>query len=143
MARRRSSDSDNDATTKTQGVKPHRDVDAASRVIKALDAAIAGHDWQTVADLSGYASKGAAYNAVQRELDRIISKDVETLRTLQHARMMRLVSVYYPKAMGGDGWSADRVVRFDERDAQLMGLDTPKADANAAQTNVRRIYERR
>lgn len=139
MARRKN-DSD-----KTQRVKPPtRDVNAAARALHALDLAIAGHDWQSIADVAGYASKGAAHNAVQRELDRRLAAKVDTLRDIQHARLMRLIQVYYPKAIGGDGWSADRVVRFDERDAQLMGLDKPKVDADAlALQNVRREYVRR
>ena len=108
---------------KTQEVEQRRDISAAARVVTALDLAIAGHDWETIARLSGYASRGAAYTAVQRELKRRIDERVDSLRTLQLARLGRMRTVYYPKAMEGDGWSMDRVLRLDERESQLMGLD--------------------
>lgn len=108
----------------TQGVKPkHRNVPAAARVIAALDLAIEGHDWQTIANQAGYASRGAAYDAVQRELKRRLDTRVDSLRDLHLARLGRLRSVYFPKAMAGDGWSMDRVLRLDERESALMGLD--------------------
>lgn len=114
----------------TQGVQPYqrRDVNAAARALTALDLAIAGHDWQSVAELSGYGNRGSAYRAVQRELERRIDERVDKLRTLQLARIMRLRTVYYPKAMEGDGWSMDRCLRLDERESALMGLDAPKAE---------------
>lgn len=110
------------ATPKNQAVK-NRDVGAAARVITALDLAIAGNDWLTIAQQASYASPGAAYNAVQRELKRRIDVRVDALRTLHLARLGRLRTIYYPKAMAGDGWSLDRVLRIDERESQLMGLD--------------------
>lgn len=93
------------------------------RSLAALDLAIAGHDYQTIADTVGYASRGAAFNAVQRELDRLLTPKAEQLRKMHQRRLNKLRTVYFPKAMAGDGWSADRVLRFDEREAQLMGLD--------------------
>jgi len=121
---------------KTPGVKPSPDVEAAARALAALDLAIAGNDWQTVADQAGYASRGAAYNAVQRELKRRIDCRVDALRTLQLARLGRLRTVYYPKAMGGDGWSMDRVLRLDEREIALMGLDAVRDAAPALPTII-------
>lgn len=117
MARRKS------AEAKTQGGKTTRDVNAAVRAIQALDLAIEGHDWQTIASRAGYASRGAAFNAVQRELDRTITKKAAAYRDLHLARYGKYRTVYYPKAMKGDGWSLDRCLRIDEREASLLGLD--------------------
>lgn len=100
-----------------------RDVNAATRVIVALDAAIEGHDWQTVANQAGYGSRGAAYHAVQRELERRIEPRVDYLRQIHYERLQAYRRVYVPKAMAGDGYSLDRCLRIDEREAQLMGLD--------------------
>lgn len=130
----------NRATQRAQ----RRDVCAAARVITALELAVAGHDWQTVADLSGYGNRGTAYKAVQRELERRIDQRVDALRALHLARLGRLRTVYFPKAMAGDGWSCDRVLRIDEREAHLMGLDArapSSADEDATPyTVVTEVY---
>lgn len=121
------------AKAKTQGVKPSRDVNAAVRVITALDLAIAGHDWQSIATSAGYASKGAAFNAVQRELERRIAPRIDTLRQMHYQRLQAFRQVYVPKALAGDGWSFDRCLRMDEREAALFGLDVVPAESQSAQ----------
>lgn len=115
---------------KTPGVKPSRDVNAAARAVVALQLALEGHDYQTIANRAGYASKGAAFNAVQRELQRTLQPAADAIRTMEVARLDGLLTVYLPKAMSGDGWSMDRVLRIMERRAGLLGLDA-KADAAA------------
>lgn len=130
MARRKSA--------KTSGVQ-RRDVNAANRAVAALDLAIAGHDWDSIAKQAGYASRGSAYNAVQRELERRIDSRVDALRTLALARIMRLRTIYFPKALDGDGWSMDRCLRLDEREAALMGLDARPDVAAAAMLYTKRI----
>lgn len=106
-----------------------RDINAATRVITALDLAIAGNDWETIANEAGYGSRGAAHKAVMRELSRRIDARADTLRTMQLARIGRYRTVYYPKAMAGDGWSLDRCLRIDERESALMGLDAIRGNA--------------
>lgn len=113
-----------------------RDVNAAVRAITALDLAIAGHDYEHIAAAAGYGSRGAAYKAIQRELQRRIDPRVDTLRSLHLARLARLRTVYYPKAMGGDGWSMDRVLKIDEREALLMGLDAKDKAVQMAPINI-------
>lgn len=115
---------------RTQGVEqPSRDVAAAVRVIQALDLAIAGYDWRTIAERVGYAGPGPAYTAVQRELQRRIAPKVDELRQMHYQRAQRFRQVYVPKALAGDGWSFDRMLRLDEREAALFGLDAPKTEA--------------
>lgn len=133
MPRRRKASTDEPGAT--QRVQ-RRDVNAAARVVTALDLAIAGHDWETIAHQSGFGNRGTAYKAVQRELERRIDERVDALRALQLARLGRLRTVYYPKAMAGDGWSMDRVLRLDERESALMGLDATRDAAPTAPTII-------
>lgn len=134
MARRKSNGG------KTQAVKPPvRDVNAAVRALRALDLYIEGHGWQFVADSAGYASRGAAYNAVMRELDRQFDVRVDRLRKVHQMRLNRLRTVYLPRALDGEGWSADRVLAFDEREARLMGLDMTHDDTPAGPAQIKVI----
>lgn len=112
-----------------QGIKT-RDVNAASRAALALQMALEGHDWKTTAHLSGYASAGAAWNAVQRELQRTIQPLADEVRKMEIARLDRYLTVFDKKAMTGDGWSLDRCLRIMERRAALLGLDA-RTDASA------------
>lgn len=86
--------------------------------------------------MAGYSSKGAAFHAVQRELQRTLQPLAEEYRTLEVLRLDSLLSVYYPKAMDGDGWSMDRCLRLMERRAALLGLD--HTDGSAASLTVPR-----
>lgn len=126
---------------KTQDGKPPvvtRDVNAAVRAVAALQLALEGHDYQTIATRAGYASRGAAFNAVQRELKRLIQHPAEEVRRMEIARLDGLLTIYLPKAMAGDGWSFDRVLRLMERRAGLLGLDArPDQQLAAGQTLIR------
>lgn len=137
MARRKK------AAENTRGTTT-RDVNAALRVVTALELCLQGHDWDTIARQSGYGSRGAAYNAVQRELERRIVPKVDLLRQMQWERLKRYRTVYDPKAMAGDGWSLDRCLRMDEREAALLGLDMPKVsqdgNGNGPQTIVQAVH---
>lgn len=124
---------------KTPGVKPSRDVNAGARAAVALALALEGHTYQTIANQAGYASKGAAFNAVQRELQRTLQPAAEAVRRMEVQRLDGLLTVYLPKAMAGDGWSFDRVLRLMERRAGLLGLDAKHDQVNlSAQLLIRR-----
>lgn len=122
---------------KTHRVKRH-DVNAALRATQAVDLIAAGYTYAEAAPIAGYASSGACWNAVHRELDRTRFEHADDYRKMHVRRLQRLRKVYMPKAEAGDGWSADRIVRFDEREAQLLGLDLQPAET--ASQNVRREY---
>lgn len=123
--------------TPTQGGQPpiSRDVNAAARVKIALDLALAGNDWDAVARGAGYPSRGTAFKAVQRELQRTLRPACEDYRSLELRRLDALLTVYWPKAMSGDGWSMDRVLHLMERRAAYLGLDMAR-DANQQQAQM-------
>lgn len=107
---------------RTLGVEPSRDVNAGARAAMALQLALEGHTYDEIARRVGYASKSGAFGAVQRELKRMLRHPAEELRQLEVARLDGLLTVYLPKAMSGDGWSMDRVLRIMERRDALLGL---------------------
>lgn len=119
-----------------------RDVSAAVRAEQALRLRLLGETYQVIAQSCGYASRGGAYTAIQRELKRALREPSDDLRKMEIARLDLLWHAMAPKAVAGDTWSVDRCLAIMERRARLMGLDTQPSDA-AAQANVRRVYERR
>ena len=100
------------------------------RAKRALESALQGHCWETVAADAGYPNRGSAFKAVQRELQRTLRPIAEEYRTLECLRLDALLEVYYAKALGGDGWSMDRCLRIMERRATLLGLDVRPESAN-------------
>lgn len=126
------------STTKTQ--QPARDINRAQRVQLATKMRIEGHEWETIAAVCGIrGGKGAAYNLVNNALKAEQREATEELRTLEVLRLNALLAVYYPKALDGDGWSMDRVLRIMERRALLLGLDA-KATAESGPTVIQRTY---
>ena len=108
-----------------------RDANAGIRASLALKLRAQQHlSYAEIALECGYGSKGAAHNAVQRELSRSISTNVEQMRreelaTLDYLEMTvlkRLRDEEYSKSML---FAVDRMLTIMERRARLMGLDIP------------------
>ena len=118
------------------------DVNAAIRAQKALQMRQLGYAYERIAEQCGYVNRGSAYHAVQRELSRLIKPEAEGVLDLELSRLDQMLTVFYGKAMKGDGWSMDRVLRIMERRAQYLGLDRKPQEMVGTQ-NVRRVYERR
>lgn len=126
----------------SSGKSGKRDVSAAVRAEKALGLRLLGETYQAIAQQCGYAGRSAAYTAIQRELKRTLQEPADDVRKMEVARLDLLWRAMAPKALAGDTWSVDRCLAIMARRAALLGLDTPPSEA-AAQTNVRRVYERR
>lgn len=114
-----------------------KDINAALRARQALELVIQGHDYTSIAAQVGYSSRSAAWTAVHRELARQLKPPTEEVRQLEVMRLDALLVVYMKKALGGDGWSCDRVLRISEARRKLLGLDygplTHPSDQQAAQ----------
>lgn len=122
------------ALKKTRGKRrtTHHNVEAALHVAQALQLRLNGYTYQRIAQNTdlGYRSRAAAFNAIQRELQRQIAPVAEQVREVELLRLDQLLTVFYAKALKGDGWSMDRVLRIMERRAAYLGLDA------AVQVNV-------
>lgn len=88
--------------------------------------------WEEVAKRAGYASRGAAKNAVDREALRHVSSDIEEIRREEFYRLTQLQARCYKAAMDeeneGWSWAVDRFAVLSKRKSELMGLDA-KPDA--------------
>lgn len=125
MARKR-------VTTKAQ--QPARDINRTQRILMAQQLRIEGYEWDEIAKRIGLkGGKGAAYNLVNNALIQALREGDRAMRELENQRLDALHRVYWPKAIGGDGWSHDRIVRQMERRAALNGLDVQPEQTQTAQ----------
>jgi hypothetical protein len=112
----------------TQGVQ-RRDLNAAERVQLALKLRASGLTYDQIAAQAGYDSRGSAYKAVQRELQRNLSEGVEQMRREELHMLNILHAEMWLLAMDrGNQWrhtAVDRILAISERKAKLMGLDVP------------------
>ncbi len=114
-----------------------RDVNAAVRAQAAIKLYMEGvQSWDDIAAQAGYASRGAAHNAVQRELDRCVTRNVQELRDKQYYMLATLQARCYKAGIDEKNtnwtWAVDRFVTLSKRISELMGLDQERDAANVA-----------
>lgn len=101
-------------------------VKAHERHKQALELALAGRDYQTIADQLGFNSRQAAWKAVKSAIDRVINPAAEAVRQLELQRIDRLWLAVWEKALAGNLYAVDRALKIMERRAYLQGLDAPQ-----------------
>jgi hypothetical protein len=109
------------------------------RVAEAIKYRQAGWTYERIAAACSYANPGSARNAVQRELDRILTQQVEEWRTDHLARLEKLHEEIWTLTMDrkakGRLFALDRTLAILEREAKLLGLDK-KSDEEAQGAQV-------
>lgn len=102
---------------------------AADKRKKAVALRLAGMDWQSIADQTGYASPGAACTAVTEALKVNLAEQnevVEELRAVELARYDRLQAAFWPKAIGDkDPKAAEVVLKCIAGRNKLNGTEMP------------------
>lgn len=120
-----------------------RDVNAASRVSKALELRAQKLTYEEIAHRCGYNSASACRQAVQRELERVISQNVDELRREEEHILNCLHAEFWEMAMDkknkGRLFAGDRILAIRERLARLRGLDA-KLDGLPAGVTIVREY---
>ena len=128
---------------KSEG-KNRRDVNAALRVATALELRAKKMRLVDIAAQCGYASAGACYNAMQRELQRIVVENVEELRREEADGLDKLEAECW-KRLEEEGFekaklfAVDRILRIKDRRAKLMGLDKRPDELVTQQNYVKKI----
>ena len=118
----------------TKAAQPARDINRAQRILLAQQLRIEGYEWEEIALRIGLkGGRGAAYNLVNNALIQALREGDKAMRELENQRLDALHRVYWPKAIDGDGWSHDRIVRQMERRAALNGLDVQPEQTQTAQ----------
>jgi hypothetical protein len=106
-----------------------RSIETNNRIEKAIQLRAQGHTYEQIARSCGWAGRQSAQKAIQSELERRVSANVDELRTLQHLAleeiMRRLWSMLYTKTGVVNLRVVDRLIKCLEREAKLYGLDAP------------------
>jgi len=92
------------------------------RAQKALQLRTMRVSWESIAKQCNYASRGAAYNAVQRELQRIPREAAKELRTAELEALDVAQRAIANRIARGDFAAIDRMLRIMDTRAKLTGL---------------------
>jgi hypothetical protein len=117
-------------------------VNAAQRAVLALSLRAQRLSYDEIARRCGYASRGAAHDAVQRELNRVVVENVEELRREEADSLDKLEAICW-KRLEEEGFekaqmfAVDRILAIKERRSKLMGLDKRSDDLVIRGTVVR------
>lgn len=129
----------------------HRTAETIAREGKALELRLAGTGYDQIATFLGYKSRGAAHAAVQRALGRTGGRredsKPEQVADTELARLDAMLQGLWPRARKGDVAAIDRVLRIEERRAEIIaGDDQEKAAAEPPRTGLsdfeKRLAER-
>lgn len=88
--------------------------EGADKRQRALNLRKAGATYQQIADQVGYTNRGTAHRAVVQALREEHQDTVTLTRQLDGQRMDQILMALWPKAMRGDGWAVDRILRLME-----------------------------
>lgn len=136
-----------DKRSKTQGVK-QRDVLASERASMAIDFFKQRLGYDEIASRCGYASRGAAYNAIQRELQRRIHPKVDEYRDQELLILDEIHQKVWKEAFetaNKDGeiktnlWAVDRLLELSRDRRKLLNLDVQPEEILASQVVIREV----
>src|SRR4030095_4029267 len=98
-------------------------VDAALRQVEALRLRQAGATFTQIAATLGYSDRSGARNAVMAALVEHVHEPNNEMRALELHRLDALQLAHWQKALAGDCYATDRVLKVMERRAKILGLD--------------------
>ena len=99
------------------------EVGLAVRRRQAVQLKVIGYTYEEIAKAVGFASSGAAYNAVMLQLQKEQSSSVEELRSVEGRRLDELSKILWPRCLLADVPAIDAYLRVMNRRAKLFGLD--------------------
>lgn len=100
-------------------------IPTVERQRRALELRKAGWQFIDIANELGYKDASGSYHAVASALKKTLQEPADELRQLEATRLDQLLLGLWPKAIKGDTWAVDRVLKIMERRAALLGLDAP------------------
>lgn len=102
-----------------------RGLQRQKRIMKAVDMVIHGATWDAVAQECGWGSRGAAYHAVHRELEKRKQQPLDDLLQLELAKLNAVEKELLPRA--ADAQADEKIigawVRLQAQRAKLLGLN--------------------
>lgn len=116
-----------------------RSVNAAEKARLAINLRKQGYTLDEIAIQCGYQDKSGAHRAIKRELDNVVSDEVEDLRKIETMRLDALLKVCMEKALEGDMWAVDRALAISKRRSEVTGIDKRPDEMNVNQNYTKRI----
>jgi hypothetical protein len=113
--------------------KTERAATNAERQKTAFELARAGLPWEEVAEGAGYASRGAAYNAVKTYITKMVKPVASEYLAMSIARFDDLLAGLYEAARNGDLFAVDRALKIEDQRARLLGLYEQKPEDPTAE----------
>lgn len=107
--------------------------EAAERAKKALQLRTMRVSWDAIAKQCGYANRGVAYRAVQRELSRIPREAAIELRTVELEALDVAQRAINAQILAGSYGAIDRLLKIMDARAKLTGLYDEVADTGVAE----------
>lgn len=101
---------------------------AAARRAQAVELAIQGCSYETIAREVGYTNRGTAYRAVKDALSGRTVEAVDAYRNLEQDRLDRLLTSVWPRAMQGDVTAVLAALKVVQARCRLLGLGGPEQD---------------
>jgi hypothetical protein len=93
------------------------------RQARAVELAISGHDYATIAKEVGYSNRGTAWRTVQKALRQRTVEGVDQLREVEVERLDALLRAHWESAIDGDVVAANVVLRVIDQRVRLLGLE--------------------
>lgn len=100
-------------------------IETAEKERQALELKLAGFDLSQIAGQLGYTHASAAQKAIKRALRKTIQEPADELRVIELRRLDKMQAGLWRKAIAGDVFAVDRVIKIMDRRAKLLGLDAP------------------
>jgi hypothetical protein len=100
-------------------------IEAKERAGTALRLRKEGRTYAEIAELAGYNTISAAFDAVRREMARVTKEPAAELIQLEAERLDTLFRAHYRAAVAGDVKATLTCLKIMERRARLLGLDAP------------------
>ncbi len=116
-----------------------RDDNARQRQLTALDMRSQGHNFDAIAAKCGYSHRSAARKAWQRAVADLAEDTAEESRLLFKASYGPVRVALHRWARMGDVRAVEALVKLDERECRLFGLDISPEDASLHVQYTKRI----
>lgn len=108
-----------------RSARAQAEVDARTREDRVVTLRLAGLTFQQIADREGLRGRQGAERAYSRALARIPARSAATAKADAIERALHMIAVWMPKAADGDLDADRRLLRWEDRLAQLQGTNAP------------------
>lgn len=108
----------------------------AEKERKVLELRLLGLNWDSIAESVGYASRGAAWNAYQRALERTLQEPADEVRQQELERLNRIMTPHLRLALQGDVAATSIVLRIMDTRAKMLGIYAPVKSESKSEVSV-------